>query len=104
MYAACWDDDGHSKAHFAVRHKVWHWAIIHSMAHWADCKAVESDPDKVSGSRVFRDTRVPVSALFENIKAGASIDDFFAWFPGVTRSQVEAVLDHEAAAATAGRS
>jgi uncharacterized protein (DUF433 family) len=65
---------------------------------WQDCDAVERVPGKVSGALVFRDTRVPVVALFENLKSGATINDFLEWFPGVTRSQVEAVLDHEAAA------
>jgi uncharacterized protein (DUF433 family) len=48
---------------------------------------------------VFRGTQVLVAALFENLRDGASIDEFLAWFPGVKRSQVEAVLDVEAAAA-----
>jgi uncharacterized protein (DUF433 family) len=65
---------------------------------WASCEAVERVPGKVSGSLVFRDTRVPVAALFENLKSGATIDEFLEWFPGVTRAQVESVLDHEATA------
>jgi uncharacterized protein (DUF433 family) len=48
---------------------------------------------------VFRGTRVPLAALFENLRDGASIDQFLEWFPGVQRSQVEAVLEHEAMAA-----
>ena len=64
------------------------------MMDWSSCSAVERDPDKVSGSWVFRSTRVPVIALFENLEGGASIDDFLSWFPGVTREQVEAVLDY----------
>jgi uncharacterized protein (DUF433 family) len=59
---------------------------------WPSCPAVERDPEKVSGSWVFRGTRVPVVALFENLEDGASIEDFLSWFPGVTREQVEAVL------------
>jgi uncharacterized protein (DUF433 family) len=42
---------------------------------------------------------VPVAALFENLKDGASVENFLAWFPGVKRAQIEAVLDHEAEAA-----
>ena len=61
---------------------------------WHACPAVESSPDRVSGAWVFRDTRVPVAALFENLADGASTDDFLEWFPGVTRKQVEAVLQH----------
>ncbi|NJL47435.1 MAG: DUF433 domain-containing protein [Leptolyngbyaceae cyanobacterium SM2_5_2] len=56
---------------------------------------LERNPDKVSGAWVFRGTRVPVAALFENLKDGATIDQFLEWFPGVTRLQVEALLDYE---------
>lgn len=69
------------------------------MAQWEDCDAVERHPEKVSGVWVFRGTRVPLFALFENLRDGASIDQFLTWFPGVQRSQVEAVLAHEAMAA-----
>jgi uncharacterized protein (DUF433 family) len=65
------------------------------MRNWENCDAVERDPNKVSGAWVFRGTRVPVSALFENLKDGASLEQFLEWFPGVKRSQVEAVLDYE---------
>jgi uncharacterized protein (DUF433 family) len=63
------------------------------MIDWSSCPAVERDPEKVSGAWVFRNTRVPVIALFENPEGGASIDDFLLWFPGVTKEQVEAVLE-----------
>ena len=69
------------------------------MANWENCSAVERNPKKVSGAWVFRGTRVPVAALFENLRDGATIDDFLEWFPGVERAQVEEVLDSEAAAA-----
>jgi uncharacterized protein (DUF433 family) len=55
---------------------------------------VERVPGKVSGNWLFKGTRVPVRALFENIESGARIDDFLEWFPGVTRQQVEAVIIH----------
>lgn len=64
------------------------------MIDWSKCPVVERDPEKVSGSWVFRDTRVPAIALFENLEGGASIDDFLAWFPGVSKEQVEAVLEY----------
>jgi uncharacterized protein (DUF433 family) len=48
---------------------------------------------------VFRGTRIPVVALFENLREGASVDQFLEWFPGVERSQVESVLEREARAA-----
>ncbi len=65
------------------------------MANWESCPAVERHPLKVSGAWVFKGTRVPVAALFENLKAGASIDQFLEWFQGVDQGQVETVLDHE---------
>jgi uncharacterized protein (DUF433 family) len=55
---------------------------------------VERVPGKVSGAWLFKGTRVPVLALFENLEAGATVDDFLQWFPGVTREQVESVLKH----------
>lgn len=64
------------------------------MLDWTQCTAVERDPARVSGAWVFRGTRVPVKALFENVEDGARVDDFLAWFPGVTRQQVEAVLQY----------
>ena len=65
------------------------------MAHLTYEKAIERNPAKLSGKWVFRDTRVPISALFENLKDGVSIDEFLEWFPGVKREQIIAVLDHE---------
>lgn len=71
------------------------------MLDWTSCPAVERDPAKVSGAWVFRGTRVAVSALFENLEGGATVDQFLSWFPGVTRSQVDAVLEHAARSAQA---
>jgi len=67
------------------------------MLDWTTCPAVERDPAKVSGAWVFRGTRVPVSALFENLESGATVEQFVQWFPGVSREQVDAVLAHAAA-------
>lgn len=47
----------------------------------------------VSGAFVFRGTRVPVKALFENLEDGATVDEFLQWFPGVTREQIDSVLE-----------
>jgi len=63
------------------------------MLDWKNCPVVERNPEKVSGAWVFKRTRVPVRALFENLEAGATINDFLEWFPGVERKQVEAVLE-----------
>lgn len=59
---------------------------------WSQCDAVYRDPEKVSGAWLFRDTRVPVRALFENLEDGATMDEFLEWFPGVQRDQILAVL------------
>ena len=64
------------------------------MNEWQTCPAMERDPERVSGAWIFRGTRVPVRALFENLEDGATVDDFLEWFPGVQRAQVEAVLKH----------
>lgn len=66
------------------------------MLDWQTCPAVERDPEKLSGAWIFRGTRVPVSALFENLEGGATLDQFLERFPGVTRSQAESVLEHAA--------
>ena len=70
---------------------------------WSTCTAVEQDPEKVSGSWVFRGTRVPVVALFENLEGGASVEDFLSWFPGVTRGQVGAALEYTIESLRPGR-
>ena len=64
------------------------------MLDWTTCPAVERVPDRVGGAWVFRGTRVPVRALFENLEESASVNEFLDWFPGVTREQVLAVLAH----------
>jgi uncharacterized protein (DUF433 family) len=66
------------------------------MTDWGNCSAIERHPNVVSGAWVFRGTRAPIRALFENLRDGATIDEFLQWFPGVMREQVKAVLDHEA--------
>jgi len=58
---------------------------------------VERIRGKVGGVWLFRGTRVPVRALFENLEDGATVDEFLEWFPGVARRQVEAVLKFAAA-------
>ncbi|MFT5029441.1 MAG: hypothetical protein ACI9VS_001880 [Candidatus Binatia bacterium] len=64
------------------------------MSEWSQCFAVERISGKVSGAWVFKGTRVPVVALFENIEGGASIAEFLEWFPGVERDQALAVIQH----------
>lgn len=69
------------------------------MIDWSSCDAVEQDPERYSGAWVFRGTRVPVAALFENLEDDAPIHQFVEWFPGVTLEQVRAVLGHAARSA-----
>ena len=64
------------------------------MLDWTTCASVERSADRVGGAWVFRGTRVPVSALFSNLEGGATVDEFLEWFPGITREQVNAVLEH----------
>lgn len=61
---------------------------------WSQCPAVESVPGKRSGAWVFRGTRTPVSVVFENLQ-DMSVDELVEEF-GVTREQVEAVLQFAA--------
>ena len=70
------------------------WPYHVAMLDWNTCPAVERTPERVSGAWVFKETRMPVKALFENIEEGASVDEFLEWFPGVTRGQALAVLAH----------
>jgi uncharacterized protein (DUF433 family) len=64
------------------------------MLDWNKCPAVERITGKVSGAWLFKGTRVPVTTLFENLEDGATVGNFLEWFPGVTREQIEAVLEH----------
>ncbi|MDQ3563788.1 MAG: DUF433 domain-containing protein [Pseudomonadota bacterium] len=71
------------------------------MMDWSNCPAVERDPQRVSGTWVFRGTRVPVAALFENLEDGAQVSQFVEWFPRVSLEQVRSVLEHAAQTALA---
>ena len=62
---------------------------------WSQCPAVESVPGRLSGAWVFRDTRMPVSAVFENLEAGATIEEIIEQFD-ITREQINAVLEFAA--------
>ncbi len=63
---------------------------------WSQCPAVESIPGKVSGARVFRGTRIPVTAVFENLEDGFTIDEIVQMFDGLKKEHVRAVLDFTA--------
>ena len=69
------------------------------MIDWSTCVAVERDPERVSGTWLFRGTRVPVAALFENLEDGVPVGQFVELFPGVSLEQARAVLEHAARSA-----
>jgi uncharacterized protein (DUF433 family) len=71
------------------------------MIDWSSCAAVERDSERVSGAWVFRGSRVPVSALFENLEDGVPVGEFIELFPGVALEQARAVLEHAARSALA---
>jgi uncharacterized protein (DUF433 family) len=62
---------------------------------WSQCPAVESVPGRLSGAWVFRNTRMPVSAVFENLEAGATVDEIVDWF-SIPKEQVIEVLEFAA--------
>lgn len=62
---------------------------------WSQCRAVESVAGKRSGAWVFKDTRMPVSTVFENFRSGATSDQIMEWFD-VTREEVVAMLEFAA--------
>ena len=53
-------------------------------------------PGKVSGAWVFRGTRMPVAVVFENLEDGMTIDELVELYDGLTREQVQAVLEFAA--------
>lgn len=63
---------------------------------WSRCPVVESVPGKVSGAWVLKNTRMPVATIFENLEAGASLDNIMKWFDGLDREQVKAVIEFAA--------
>lgn len=62
---------------------------------WSQCPSVESVPGRLGGAWVFKNTRMPVSAVFENLEAGATIDEIAEQFD-ITREQINAVLQFAA--------
>ena len=66
------------------------------MTDWGASPPVERKPGRVGGAWVFAGTRIPPSALYENLASGATVEEFVEWFPGVDERQVRAVIEHEA--------
>ena len=70
---------------------------------WDNCTAVSRSPNVMSGAVVFKNSRVPISALFGNLATGATVDEFLEWFEGITKEQVAEVLRFVAQSSTVGR-
>ncbi len=66
------------------------------MIDWSTCPEVERNPGRVSGAWVFRGTRLPIAAIFENLEDGVTVGQFVELFPGVSLRQARAVLEHAA--------
>jgi len=62
---------------------------------WSQCPAVESVPGRLGGAWVFKNTRMPVSAVFENIESGATVEEIMEWFH-LSREQIVPVLQFAA--------
>jgi uncharacterized protein (DUF433 family) len=62
---------------------------------WAQCRAVESVPGRLSGAWVFKDTRMPVAAVFENLEVGSNVEEIMEQYD-LTREQIQAVLEFAA--------
>lgn len=75
---------------------VGNWQYLMAALDWSQCAAVERVPGKLSGAWVLRGTRMPVATIFQNLEAGASLDDILSWFDGLDRDQVKAVIDFAA--------
>ena len=54
---------------------------------------VEVNPKKMSGTPVFRGTRVPIQNLFDCLEDGETLEQFLEQFPTVSREQVSGVLE-----------
>jgi uncharacterized protein (DUF433 family) len=59
---------------------------------WSKCAGVENIPRKVGGAWVFRNSRMPVKLVFENLEDGMTIDEIMEQYP-VSRDEITAVLD-----------
>lgn len=63
---------------------------------------VQSDPEVLGGTPVFRGTRVPIRNLIDYLEAGDSLEVFLDAFPSVTRAQAIAALEVAREALTTG--
>ncbi len=77
------DDDAWEKPIYVNRKKI-----------FSTIPVINIDKDILSGTPVFEGTRVPVSALLDNLEVGVSLDEFLENFPTVKREQAVQVLEY----------
>ena len=53
---------------------------------------VTCDAEIMSGTPVFKNTRVPIKNLIDYLETGESLDDFLEDFPSVSREQAVHIL------------
>lgn len=53
-------------------------------------------PDFSTMPSIGRLSFAPVATIFENLEAGASLDDVRGWYEGLDRKQVQAVIEFAA--------
>ena len=70
-------------------------AGIHITLDWSQCNAVEAVPERLSGAWVFKNTRLPVSIVFQNLEAGATVQEIAEWFD-ISPTLINEVLDFAA--------
>ena len=68
---------------------------------WSQCSVVEANENIVGGAPVIIGTRIPLSAVFENLEGGATISEIVEWFPGITEVQIREILRFAANSAAA---
>lgn len=56
-------------------------------------KLVTCDAEIMSGTPVFKNTRVPIKNLIDYLETGESLDNFLEDFPSVSRDQVVKTLE-----------
>ena len=66
------------------------------MTNFDSCPAVERRPGTLGGVLIFKNTRLPLYVLFDNLAGGATINEFMDSFPGPERSEIEQVLQRVA--------
>lgn len=54
---------------------------------------INIDPEILSGTPVFKGTRMPIQSLFDHLEKGISIDEFLEDFPTVTKDQAMALIE-----------